>query len=105
MADATEIAPEGEQPPARGMLGETRDSITAVFRNRNMRRIQLALAGSEVGDWAYAEAGATAIFEAQPFERRFRDLHAAGQQVQGRASHLEEVGRHLLGLPPNLRFL
>ncbi|MBD0270961.1 MAG: acyl-CoA dehydrogenase family protein [Acetobacteraceae bacterium] len=59
----------------------------------------------EVGDWAYAEAGATAIFEAQPFERRFRDLHAAGQQVQGRASHLEEVGRHLLGLPPNARFL
>ena len=59
----------------------------------------------EVGDWAYAEAGATAIFEAQPFERRFRDLHAAAQQVQGRASHLEEVGRHLLGLPPNLRFL
>jgi alkylation response protein AidB-like acyl-CoA dehydrogenase len=59
----------------------------------------------EVGDWAYAEAGATAIFEAQPFERRFRDLHAAGQQVQGRASHLEEVGRHLLGLRPDLRFL
>ena len=43
MADATEIAPEGEQPAARGMLGETRDSISAVFRNRNMRRIQLAL--------------------------------------------------------------
>ena len=39
------------------MLGETRDSITAVFRNRNMRRIQLALAGSEIGDWAYATAG------------------------------------------------
>lgn len=59
----------------------------------------------EVGDWAYAGAGATAIFESQPFERRFRDLHAAGQQVQGRASHLEEVGRHLLGLPPDPRFL
>jgi alkylation response protein AidB-like acyl-CoA dehydrogenase len=59
----------------------------------------------EVGDWAYAEAGATAIFESQPFERRFRDLHAAAQQVQGRASHLEEVGRHLLGLPANPRFL
>jgi alkylation response protein AidB-like acyl-CoA dehydrogenase len=59
----------------------------------------------EVGDWAYAEAGATAIFESQPFERRFRDLHAAGQQVQGRATHLEEVGKHLLGLEPSLRFL
>ena len=59
----------------------------------------------EVGDWAYAEAGATAIFESQPFERRFRDLHAASQQVQGRAAHLETVGRHLLGLNPGLRFL
>jgi alkylation response protein AidB-like acyl-CoA dehydrogenase len=59
----------------------------------------------EVGDWAYAEAGATAIFESQPFERRFRDLHAAGQQVQGNASHLQNVGRHFLGLPPALRFL
>lgn len=63
MADATEIAPEGEQPPARGMLGETRDSITAVFRNRNMRRIQLALAGSEIGDWAYATAVAVWAYQ------------------------------------------
>lgn len=37
----------------------------------------------EVGDWAYAEAGATAIFESQPFERRFRDLHAAGSRSRG----------------------
>lgn len=59
----------------------------------------------EVGDWAYAEAGATAIFASQPFERRFRDLHAAAQQVQGRASHLEAVGAQLLGLTPNQRFL
>ena len=63
MADVTEIAPEGEQPPVRGMLGETRDSITAVFRNRNMRRIQLALAGSEVGDWAYATAVAVWAYD------------------------------------------
>ena len=59
----------------------------------------------EVGDCAYTEAGATAIFESQPFERRLRDLHAAGQQVQGRAAHLEAVGGHLLGLRPSLRFL
>jgi indole-3-acetate monooxygenase len=63
------------------------------------------LRAREVGDWAYAEAGATAIFESQPFERRFRDLHAAGQQVQGRATHLENVGRHMLGLQPSMRFL
>jgi alkylation response protein AidB-like acyl-CoA dehydrogenase len=59
----------------------------------------------EVGAWAYAEAGATAIFESRPFERRFRDLNAAAQQVQGNATHLETAGRHLLGLEPGLRFL
>lgn len=59
----------------------------------------------EVGHWAYTEAGATAIFESKPFERRFRDLHAASQQVQGNASHLQTAGGHLLGLEPNPRFL
>ena len=50
-----------------------------------------------VGGFAFEAAGATAIFAANPFERRFRDLHAIGQQVQGRASHYETVGRFLLG--------
>jgi alkylation response protein AidB-like acyl-CoA dehydrogenase len=59
----------------------------------------------EVADFAWAEAGATAIFDSQPFERRFRDIHAVTQQVQARRSHFETVGQHLLGLPPNPRFL
>ncbi len=52
----------------------------------------------EVGTFAYGTAGSTAIFSGSPFERRFRDLHAIGQQVQGRKSHYETVGRFLLGL-------
>lgn len=63
MAEVVEVAPEGEQPGARGMLGETRDSIAAVFRNRNLRRIQLALVGSEIGDWAYATAVAVWAYD------------------------------------------
>lgn len=59
----------------------------------------------EVADFAWTEAGATAIFESQPFERRFRDLHAVTQQVQGRRNHFETVGQHLMGLAPNPRFL
>lgn len=59
----------------------------------------------EVADFAWAEAGATAIFESQPFERRFRDLHAVTQQVQARRNHFETVGQHLMGLTPNPRFL
>lgn len=50
------------------------------------------------GNFAYDAAGATAIFSAQPFERRFRDLHTIAQQVQGRKSHYQTVGAHLLGL-------
>ncbi|MBX6740932.1 MAG: acyl-CoA dehydrogenase [Acetobacteraceae bacterium] len=59
----------------------------------------------EVAEWAYHEAGATAIFESEPFERRMRDIHAAGQQVQGRSAHLEVCGQHFLGMTPHPRFL
>jgi alkylation response protein AidB-like acyl-CoA dehydrogenase len=52
-------------------------------------------------DFAYHAAGATAIFDSQAFERRFRDAHTVAQQVQGRQSHFETVGRVLLGLEPD----
>jgi indole-3-acetate monooxygenase len=51
-------------------------------------------------DAAYHAAGATAIFESNPFERRFRDIHAVIQQYQGRQAHFETVGQVLLGLAP-----
>lgn len=59
----------------------------------------------EAASMCWQQAGATAIFAAQPFERRFRDLHSVTQQVQARDSHFETVGQHLLGLTPSLRFL
>jgi MFS family permease len=49
---------------------ESRDAIVDVFRNRSLRRLNLALAGSVIGDWAqgvafavyaYAHGGATAV--------------------------------------------
>jgi alkylation response protein AidB-like acyl-CoA dehydrogenase len=55
----------------------------------------------EAADLAYRAAGATAIFESNPFERRYRDLHAVTQQIQGRFSHLETVGQFLLGVTDN----
>jgi alkylation response protein AidB-like acyl-CoA dehydrogenase len=54
----------------------------------------------EVVDTVYHAAGATAIFESNPFERRFRDVHTVIQQYQGRQAHFETVGQVLLGLPP-----
>jgi alkylation response protein AidB-like acyl-CoA dehydrogenase len=54
----------------------------------------------DVVDVAYHAAGATAIFESNPFERRFRDIHTVIQQYQGRQTHFETVGQALLGLEP-----
>jgi alkylation response protein AidB-like acyl-CoA dehydrogenase len=54
-----------------------------------------------VVDIAYHAAGASAIFAANPFERRFRDIHTVSQQLQGRQQHFETVGQHLLGLDPD----
>jgi indole-3-acetate monooxygenase len=51
-------------------------------------------------DTLYHAAGATAIFEENPFERRFRDIHTVIQQYQGRQAHFETVGQILLGLGP-----
>lgn len=54
-------------------MGELRESATAfsnVFRNRGLRRVNIALAGSVIGDWAYGiaiavwaygQGGATAV--------------------------------------------
>jgi alkylation response protein AidB-like acyl-CoA dehydrogenase len=51
-----------------------------------------------VVDAAYHAAGSDAIFEENPFERRFRDIHTVCQQLQGRQEHFETVGQYLLGL-------
>jgi alkylation response protein AidB-like acyl-CoA dehydrogenase len=59
----------------------------------------------DVADRVYAAAGSSAIFTAGAFERRFRDIHAVTQQLQGRASHFETVGQFLLGLEPDTQFL
>jgi alkylation response protein AidB-like acyl-CoA dehydrogenase len=53
----------------------------------------------------YHEAGSTAIFDNQPFERRLRDMNSVSQQLQGRRTHFETVGLYLLGGEPNLRWL
>jgi alkylation response protein AidB-like acyl-CoA dehydrogenase len=54
----------------------------------------------EVVDFAYQSAGANAIFEKNPFERRFRDLHTVTQQSQAHMENFEAFGQSLLGIEP-----
>lgn len=56
----------------------------------------------EVADFAYKEAGTSAIFLDTAFERRFRDIHTASQQIQARAAHFETVGKIILGYVPEV---
>lgn len=76
------------------------------------RRIQLRMASThashqakQVVDTAYHAAGATAIFESNPFERRFRDMHTVSQQAQSQAQVFEAVGQYFLGLPLHPRLI
>jgi alkylation response protein AidB-like acyl-CoA dehydrogenase len=59
----------------------------------------------EAVDFAYNAAGATAIFESHPLERRFRDIHTVTQQLQGRLSHLETVGAWMMGADADLTWV
>ncbi|MGH6769587.1 MAG: acyl-CoA dehydrogenase family protein [Xanthobacteraceae bacterium] len=54
----------------------------------------------EVADFAYQSAGANAIFDKNPFERRFRDLHTVTQQSQAHMENFEAFGQSLLGIEP-----
>ncbi|WGR94329.1 acyl-CoA dehydrogenase family protein [Bradyrhizobium sp. ISRA443] len=60
-----------------------------------------------VVDTAYHMAGATAVFASNPFERRFRDMHAIAQQVQARDTQYEDAGKAILlanlAAPPSAR--
>jgi alkylation response protein AidB-like acyl-CoA dehydrogenase len=76
------------------------------------KRVQLRMASShasylarQVVDTAYHAAGATAIFESNPFERRFRDMHTVSQQVQSHFALFESIGQYHLGLPFHPRLI
>jgi MFS family permease len=51
-------------PGARKQLSESAEAFEAVFRNSNLRRLQLAWAGSNIGHWAYAVAVSVFAYEA-----------------------------------------
>jgi indole-3-acetate monooxygenase len=76
------------------------DAVTLSQRVRlRMASIHASQQARQVAETAYLAAGATAIFENNPFERRFRDMHAVSQQAQAQFAIFEVIGRHFLGLP------
>ncbi len=93
-------------------LGDVWETVRRDNRFSIDQRMAIRLAATHaiqeavaVADVAYHAAGTTAIFDRNPFERRFRDIHALAQQVQARRSHFETVGRYLLGLETDTQFL
>jgi alkylation response protein AidB-like acyl-CoA dehydrogenase len=98
---------EGNLRAARAYIyataGEAWSEATQTGKVSEERRAAMRLAATwtihqaaSVVDAAYHMAGATAVFRANKFERRFRDMHAIAQQIQARDNHYEDVGRVML---------
>jgi alkylation response protein AidB-like acyl-CoA dehydrogenase len=76
------------------------NAVTLTQRVRlRMAAIHLSQQARQVAETSYLAAGATAVFESNSFERRFRDMHAVSQQAQAQFAIFEVIGRHFLGLP------
>jgi indole-3-acetate monooxygenase len=100
---------ETQLAAARAFFFAAWDEIWQAARANAMsldQRVRLRMASinasqqsRQVVEMAYLAAGATAVFESNAFERRFRDMHAVSQQAQAQLSIYEVIGRHFLGLP------
>ncbi|EHR00390.1 acyl-CoA dehydrogenase family protein [Bradyrhizobium sp. WSM471] len=98
---------EGDLRAARAYLYATASAMwrdlcaTGAFSAAHRSSVRLAATwtihqAAKVVDAAYHMAGATAVFRSNPFERRFRDMHAIAQQIQARDTHYEDVGKMIL---------
>jgi alkylation response protein AidB-like acyl-CoA dehydrogenase len=107
---------EAKLRSARAFVLETiRDAWDGIQRTGELAtedRVLMRLAtttairrAKEVAEFAYHEAGSTAIFTSNLFERKMRDIHASAQQVQGRTGHIEVCGQYFLGLDPKARHI
>jgi len=67
----------------------------ATLRLATTHAIRLA---GQIVDKVYNLAGATAVYESNPIQRHFQDVHVMSQHLQARLAHYELVGRHWLGL-------
>ena len=82
--------------------GELSFPMRVKVRNACTHQINEA---REAVDMIFLEAGATAIFKSNTFERRLRDIHTVSQQVQGNVARYQSVGQYHLGMKPQLFLL
>ncbi len=105
---------EGKLRSARAflveMIEETWDTIQTVgktsLEQKAMLRIAITHASNqarEVTTDTYHAAGVTAVFEANPFERRLRDIFSVSQQGQAHLANFEFAGQALMGDTPSHR--
>jgi indole-3-acetate monooxygenase len=93
---------------ARQTYAEVASGVALNLEMRARIRLSTTWAINQARDVVgevYSLAGSTAIFDAEPFERRFRDINAVSQQVQGRQSNFETVGRYMLGHDADTLFM
>ena len=115
LSGTSSVTPAAAASPARALLLQSMREIWAEVQKSGgftvPQRMQLRMATThaiqqarEVSHFVYHAAGATAIFHDNAYERRFRDINTVTQQLQGRLSHLENVGNFLMGGEPDLNF-
>ena len=92
------------------MMSELWDAVCCEQELSLSQRARLRVActyaserARKVVDYTYHAAGAGAVLRQNPFERRFRDMHAVAQQVQSSPTNFEHAGMALLGLEPGAR--
>lgn len=100
-----------QQRSARAFLKEAHGRLWESICTRGSleidERIQLRVAAThairtsaQTVDAAYTLCGAGGIFQTNPIQRRFQDMHVITQHVQGHYVHYETAGQYLLGLDP-----
>jgi alkylation response protein AidB-like acyl-CoA dehydrogenase len=78
------------EPPSFDVRARLRLAITYAMNQ-----------SQDIANFVFQACGTNAIFEVNPFERRFRDIHTVGAQGQAHVSNYEPVGEVLMGLPPS----
>ena len=93
----------------REAAGAVWQSVAAGEPLTMSQRIHMRLASTfanrkaaDVVDIAYTLCGSSAIFESNPVQRRFQDVHVINQQVQGRLTHYDTAGRYFMGMEPGM---